>query len=132
MPRRPVFAADTPAAFLRDYILTAISEVFTVNRVLPILRRHPAPPEPPLPLLFEDLPDQRRGEPAPVPAAPEPEPAVELDERDFPNAKLMARILGDSVGPPSQLTITRRRKARERAEAAAAAAACEAEVAFRP
>lgn len=122
MPRRPVFAADTPAAFLRDYIVRAISEVFTVNRVLPLMRRPPAEPEPPLPVLFEDLPNQRKGEPAIVAPAPAPQPAVSLDPRDYPNAALMARIMGDALPPPSALSVARRRKARERAEAAATAA----------
>lgn len=129
MPRRPVFAADTPATALRDYVINAVAELFHRPRVLPILRRPPAEPPGPLPMLFEDLPEQRQGEPTPVPPAPEPEPAIELDERDFPNFRLMSRIVGDAIAPPSQLTITRRRKARERAEAAAAATAREAAVA---
>lgn len=118
MARRPVFAADTPAAAIRDYLIAAIAEAFTVNRVLPLMRRPPAEPAPPLPILFEDLPDQRRGEPAPVQPAPEPE-MVELDPRDFPNSALMARIVGGVLPPPSALAIRRRRMARERAEAAA-------------
>lgn|GEM_PF-3490439 len=125
MPRRPVLAADTPAAALRDYVLNAISELFTKPRVLPILRRPAPEPLPPLPLLFEDLPEQRRGEPAPVKPAPEPEPTVELDPRDFPNYALISRIVGDAIEPPSALTITRRRMKRERAEAAEAARAVE-------
>lgn len=117
MPRRPVFAADTPASALHDYIVKAVAEIFTVNRVLPLMRRPPAEPALPLPLLFEELPEQRRGEPSPIPPAPEPEPAVVLDPRDFPNAALMARIVGDALPPPSALAIRRRRLKRERAEA---------------
>lgn len=119
MARRPTFAADTPATSLREWIASAISEVFTTPRVLPILRRPPPELPPPLPLLFEDLPDQRKGEPPAVMPVHEPEPAVALDPRDFPNAALMSRIVGDVLPPPSALSVTRRRKARERAEAAA-------------
>ncbi|MCJ2078770.1 hypothetical protein MKK68_24535 [Methylobacterium sp. E-016] len=119
MPRRPSFAANTPTASLREWIANAVAELFQTPRVLPILRRPPPEPEPPLPLLFEDLPEQRRGEPGPVMPAPDPEPTVELDPRDFPNAALMSRIIGDALPPPSALTVTRRRLKRERAEAAA-------------
>ncbi|KST61188.1 hypothetical protein AO398_00415 [Methylobacterium sp. GXS13] len=119
MPRRPSFAADTPAAALYAWIANAVAERFHKPRVLPILRRQPTPPPAPLPLLFEDLPEQRRGEPAPVQPAIELEPTPDLDPRDFPNYALMSRIVGDAIDPPSQLTIRRRRRARERAEAAA-------------
>lgn len=126
MPRRPVFAADTPAETLYAWIANAAAEAFTLPRVLPILRRAPTEPEPPLPVLFKDLPEQRRGEPpVAVPAPPDPEP--EAPAQAVPLDVLMRRIVGDAIGPLSPLTAKRR--ANRAAREAKAAADREAEVA---
>lgn len=119
MPRRLTFAADTPAETLYAWIANAAAEAFTLPRVLPILRRPPAEPEPGLPVLFEDLPIQRRGEPpVAVPAPPDPEP--EAPAAAVPLEVLMRRIVGNAIGPLSPLTAKRRaNKATREAKAAA-------------
>lgn len=116
MPRIS-FPADTPLADLRDWIASAVAEAFTTARVLPHLRRPRPEPEPALPLLFEALPVQRRGEP-PV-AAPSPE-ARQAPAPGTPIAKVLLAHFEGAITPPSPLALKRRaRKAEREAEAAA-------------
>lgn len=119
MARRLSFPADTPAADLLAWIASAISEAYTGPRQLPLMRRPPAEPAPPLPALFDRLPDQRRGEPAV--ALPEPEPAPvprrEPPPPGMPLHEVMQRHFAGVINPKSELARKRERLKEERAAA---------------
>lgn len=61
MPRE-IFPVGTPPEVLRAWLAEAQAARYVGEILLPIVRRAPPPPAPPLPLLFEDLPEQRRPE----------------------------------------------------------------------
>lgn len=58
--RRHIFPANSSQADMLDWVRQRHAEPLTIPTPLPIVRRRPRPPEDPLPLLFEFLPEQRR------------------------------------------------------------------------
>lgn len=106
MPRRPTLPFDTPADAIRRYLADAIAEVFTVPRILPLLRRPRPEPEPPAPALFDELPQQRRGEPSPFAASLSKEEAQQ-HARDYATAEGWQLLLAsmDRTTPESVASI---------------------------